>query len=302
KAIHPLSHLLHPLKLAEFLIQSLPSIDLADLRGMASSLPNELICQIAEYLIEPDQYVVIRRTERCNGMWKLELENKKFAALLKRRFPLTKPQTSPLALALFSPSLLAEYVKLLHKRAIFYFHDSSCLYDYINPPGAIKNFVLGMRRNMRFVRMVELEGHSCCTCAPLAPRYSLPVACHMHSSSRTSLYHAMLLLPKIETVHVDHLLGFEARTSARPMLFRKERSRYIDNRLVRDLWPLFERTKDLGKALGFGCGDFGRLCNTRTGFFAPNEYDRDEHTERLHRMIDAIKREEMHLVRKPSVN
>ncbi|KAK8164806.1 hypothetical protein IWX90DRAFT_484483 [Phyllosticta citrichinensis] len=136
------------------LFNHIVSIDLADFGDMASALPDELIIKIAEYLIEPNQYVVFQRKQHLEKH-PVSFPNDDFTKQPRPRFPLSKPQTSPLTLALFSPVLLAEYVKLLHKRAVFYFYHGGYLYNYIKPPKAIRESVLETRRSILFVRLVS---------------------------------------------------------------------------------------------------------------------------------------------------
>ncbi|KAK8209593.1 hypothetical protein IWZ01DRAFT_551560 [Phyllosticta capitalensis] len=131
----------------------------------ASSLPDEIIIRVAECLIAPNQYAIPYQ--------KLYWEEDKWPNLRMREFadkmaPGISPNhlsPSPVALAVFRPSLLAEFAKLLHKTAVFYFEDSDELFKYLERPG-ISQYSLEVRRTLRFIEFRVLV----CSMWPLFER------------------------------------------------------------------------------------------------------------------------------------
>ncbi|KAK8189050.1 uncharacterized protein BKA78DRAFT_381054 [Phyllosticta capitalensis] len=115
----------------------------------ASSLPDEIIIRVAECLIAPNQYAIpYQKLYWEDDTWP-NLRMREFADKLAPGISPNHLSPSPVALAVFRPSLLAEFAKLLHKTAVFYFEDSDELFKYLERPG-ISQCSLEVRRTMRF--------------------------------------------------------------------------------------------------------------------------------------------------------
>ncbi|KAK8241731.1 hypothetical protein HDK77DRAFT_510873 [Phyllosticta capitalensis] len=103
----------------------------------ASSLPDEIIIRVAECLIAPNQYAIpYQKLYWEDDTWP-NLRMREFADKLAPGISPNHLSPSPVALAVFRPSLLAEFAKLLHKTAVFYFEDSDELFKYLERPGII---------------------------------------------------------------------------------------------------------------------------------------------------------------------
>ncbi|KAK8248832.1 hypothetical protein IWZ00DRAFT_489802 [Phyllosticta capitalensis] len=249
----------------------------------ASSLPDEIIIRVAECLIAPNQYAIPYQ--------KLYWEDDKWPNLRMREFadkmaPGISPNhlsPSPVALAVFRPSLLAEFAKLLHKTAVFYFEDSDELFKYLERPG-ISQHSLEVRRTMRFVRLMEwgsTEG-----VVRRSPPFCLERRCNLWStcSERCIGFTPCLdcrlsVLPDLEIIHLDKyysstLSGWYIGWSIYPDLDFKIEFR----RLVCSMWPLFERAQNLRTVFFAGPGKFGWwTLAPPTGFIEEAETPREFH-------------------------
>lgn len=212
--------------------------------GMASTLPNEIIAMIADYMVEDGQYVICHDHFSFRSTYCYD-SHRKHRALL----------TPPTTLALFHLMLLAEYAKLLHRKAIFYFYDSACLYEYICRPD-LSQAALELRRSMRRVRIFLLrpKRHTP-DCLYWIPATPCSLDC---KKSARNLRQSMHLLPKVETVHIDNRLPCSYFCEAvSHLLFLPDSP--LCKELVYELWPLIERVQDLRNVFAGGDGEFGKL-------------------------------------------
>ncbi|KAK8232271.1 hypothetical protein IWZ00DRAFT_308443 [Phyllosticta capitalensis] len=199
---------------------------------MAGPLPDELIVKIAEHLVEqvePQQDVHI-------GVYLLRGVGGRVRHADFKRLPMETlcgrhAGISPLTLALFSPVLLDEYIKILLDTKVFHFHSSASLYAFINTHD-ISEAALQRRRSIRFLRLSRW-GDCDCGCRPWRP--TAP-ALSIHGYDRSthlydrSLGPAIRLMPRVATVHVDkyevswtsYEAAFRLLTALQPVLMRSD--------------------------------------------------------------------------------
>ncbi|KAK8189052.1 uncharacterized protein BKA78DRAFT_372539, partial [Phyllosticta capitalensis] len=193
-----------------------PSTSIVALNGgfgclcnMAGSLPDELIVKIAEHLVEqvePQQYIYFGSDfHGCDDG--------------RRRFPNDgHTGISPPALALFSPVLLDEYIKILLDTKVFHFPTSASLYAFINTPG-ISEAALQRRRSIRLLRISKWGYDS-------------------------SLGPAIRLMPRVTTVHIN-------------LYTRACNEHEAESRILSALQPIILRSQDLSTVAFLGYGKFG---------------------------------------------
>ncbi|KAK8209594.1 hypothetical protein IWZ01DRAFT_572744 [Phyllosticta capitalensis] len=210
---------------------------------MASTLPDELIIMIARLLlVEPDQYVVVGQTTHTRPAYRGGRERRCHVGITS--FDYTETVVSPLTLALFSPVLLSEYVKLLHSEAIFLFAEPSDLYAYLFRPD-LDNSVRASRQDMRFLR-INLY----------SPEY-----CEDHRS----LESAIQSLPKVATVHIDYW-GLGQSLCKCSLSHSPRWDHPALPGVTTALRPLIERSSSLNAVLSIGGGAFGSSLGWSDGF------------------------------------
>ncbi|KAK8209607.1 hypothetical protein IWZ01DRAFT_483496 [Phyllosticta capitalensis] len=215
--------------------------------GMASTLPNELIAMIADYMVDDGQYVICCHEKLS---FKKSLGYEAFAQH-------TALHTPPTTLALFHPTLLAEFAKSLYRKAIFYFYDSGGIYEYISRPD-LSQSAIELRRSMRRIRIFSLRPGTkhkadCPQCTPAAP-------CGLYCQKRArNLRPSLHLLPKVETVHIDTCGPLSYFSRRGPSRYFFQPNGELCKELVYELWPLIERVQDPRKVFAGGYADFGKL-------------------------------------------
>ncbi|KAK8209591.1 hypothetical protein IWZ01DRAFT_542385 [Phyllosticta capitalensis] len=203
---------------------------------MAGSLPDELIVRIAEKLVEsvePQQHLTFSVFLRGVGE-RVRRHPKSFKRWSRNDTPCSgHANISPLALALFSPVLLEEYIKILFETKVFHFHTSAYLYAFINASG-ISEAALQRRRSIRFLQLSKWGDCDCRDCCPW--RQTLP-APSPHGFDR-SLGPAIRLMPRVTTVHIN-------RYPMTDTYYKLEAESYI----LTALQPVFMRNQDLSTEL-----------------------------------------------------
>ncbi|KAK8209592.1 hypothetical protein IWZ01DRAFT_483485 [Phyllosticta capitalensis] len=208
-------------------------------------LPNELIRMSVEWLFHPGRPNLWLRHDRSCG------SSKRKTGTVSTRAPRWLDGiTSPIALAVLSPTLLAEYARLVHQKANFWFQHGGHLYDYINQPD-LSESTLSIRRSLRSICLnewhteKELERKnpaSRCTCCDESPckflRSVFPsFAC---ASNHKTLTYSMLLLPKVVKIYIAHVRENYTRADINPPRW---------SRLAGNVFLSIERAKDLPKTI-----------------------------------------------------
>ncbi|KAK8189051.1 uncharacterized protein BKA78DRAFT_297057 [Phyllosticta capitalensis] len=211
-------------------------------------LPNELIRMIVEWLFHPGRPNLWLRHDRSCG------SSKRKTGTISTRAPRWLDGiTSPIALAVLSPTLLAEYARLVHQKANFWFQHGGHLYDYINQPD-VSESTLSIRRSLRSICLKEWHTQKeqeredpafrCVYCNEGRCKFLHSVfpffAC---ASNHKTLTDSMLLLPKVVKIFIVHVRGHDPGAD-----INHPRS----SQLASSLFLSIERANDLPKTIDVG--------------------------------------------------
>ncbi|KAK8248833.1 hypothetical protein IWZ00DRAFT_531395 [Phyllosticta capitalensis] len=208
-------------------------------------LPNELIRMIVEWLFHPGRPNLWLRHDRSCGS-----SNCKTGTVSTRAPRWLDGITSPIALAVLSPTLLAEYARLVHQKANFWFQHGGHLYDYINQPD-LSESTLSIRRSLRSIFLNEWHTQKeqerenpafrCTYCNEGPCKFLHSVfPSFVCASNHKTLTDSMLLLPKGVKIFIVHVGGHDPGAD-----INHPRS----SRLAGSLFLSIERANDFPKTI-----------------------------------------------------